>query len=625
MHSPNNNKKFKPNSHNNRLCTAQVKSVAIKNGYDEDNLNYLHRDCPLCLKEYNNDTGDDNVNINKISICNPCKHPFCFDCLCTCLQDSNKCPICRTQIESILIQDSNKIMIEKTYNDFLMENNITVNSNLFGYNYSILLPQFNNWSNIGTNFVNSSQNSPLNSFPSSPTNSLSSSPTNYFSNISWLNNDEIQEIVVKSSIPINISNNNISNNNNDYVILNTNNVLSFITNSLVNEENNDDIICILDNSGSMDDDEKLDKSIEGIISIINSLKTFQRITVLTFSVKAKQIFPLQQITPLNKDSIVSIVKNIVTEGNTIYNNALNSIKRIIDESNGQILENEQKRKNIVLFFSDGEHNDTPKVSILDELFTTYPELLFYTISIGNDIDSCQNLIPLHRNRPVELGQYFDCPNMEKFTEIIGNIIGNSKPLFAKNICFTFDENIKLFTTYENILNDDQTISIKIPIVNTGDAFNIAFKNNNSELNVKINYTFTRVSDDVEINGISVFDENNILPKEITVYYPDSKYILYEHDLIINSNTLTKEDKKNMLIEIRNNINIENNGIYCEMLLNTINSSIELQNNLYIPLESVNRNISIRQSSNTQTSPVCVSRCVSNTIFSNSQLSDDENI
>lgn len=592
------NKKYK-SSCNNRLHTVQVKSFAINNGFDEDNLRFLHRDCPLCMKEYNSniqyisyddDTKDDNININKITICNPCKHPFCIDCLCSTLKTTDKCPICRTEIDTIIIKDKNQIIVEKTYFEFCQENNIN--------------------SSINEEF----------DFGTPPNFQFNNFFTNQFPNFGGFGNNYIlQEIEIKNSIPIS-GLININQNGSDYVVLNTNNVLSFITNSLVNEENNDDIICILDNSGSMEDNQKLNKSIEGIISIINSMKTFQRISIVTFSNEAKHIFPLQQITSSNRHELISILQNIVVEGSTMYNNALNSIKKIFDESASK---DETERKRIVLFFSDGDHSDTPNLSILDQTFSSYPELLFYTISIGNDIDSSVNLIPLHRNRPVELGRYFDCPDMENFTEIIQNIIGNSKPLFAKNICITFEKDIKLFTTYEQILNDDETISIKIPIVNIGDVLNIAFKNNNIvERNVKISYTFTRVCDNTEINGISVFDENNVLPKEITIDYPNSRYILDEFNTIINSNILRKED---MLTELRKNVNIENHGIYYEMLLDTINSSIEIQNNVHTPMNVLNRNVSMRQSSNTQTSPNYIAHCVSNTIFTNSVLDDDDNI
>ena len=176
--------------------------------------------------------------------------------------------------------------------------------------------------------------------------------------------------------------------------------------------------------------------------IINSLKTFQRISVVLFNDNTRHLFGLQQITVSNKNELISNINNIYAGGGTEYNHSLRTIKQIFDESN-----NEFQRKRIVLFFSDGEHTDTPNMSILDETYASYPELLFYTISMGNNIDASANLIPLHRSRPVELGRYFDCPNMENFTEIIQNIIGNSRPLFLKDMCITFPNNIKLFTTY----------------------------------------------------------------------------------------------------------------------------------------------------------------------------------
>ena len=97
--------------------------------------------------------------------------------------------------------------------------------------------------------------------------------------------------------------------------------------------------------------------------------------------------------------------------------------------------------------------------------------------MGNDINASRTLVPLQRDRPIELGQYFDCPDMEKFSEIITSIIGNSMPIFAKNICFKFCNGIKLYTSYETTIIEDGSTLIRIPIVNVGDAFNIAYKCN----------------------------------------------------------------------------------------------------------------------------------------------------
>ena len=561
-----------------RISTAHVKYQIEEQGlFDENDTKFLHRDCPVCIGEYTTEVG-----IDKINICKPCNHPFCRDCLCTWIKDHDTCPTCKGEIKSILVEKN----IEKSIDSYCIDNNIQPRSLNFLINDLDDLSQFV--------FQPSQQFVP-----------------------SIFNNENISRIFeLKSSIPItgvaNISN------TTEYAVINTDSVVSFITNSFNNDENNDDILCILDNSGSMEGN-KIEKSKQGIISIINSLKTFQRISVVLFNDNTRHLFGLQQINVSNKDELISNINNIRAGGGTEYNPALRTIKQIFDESNG-----ETQRKRIVLFFSDGEHTDTPNMSILDETYDSYPELLFYTISMGNNIDASANLIPLHRERHVELGRYFDCPNMEYFTDIIQNIVGNSRPLFAKNICITFPNNIKLFTTFQKVSNeDDDTFSITIPILNVGDTINIAFKIEDDTQNINISYIFIRISDNTEITGVSIFDENNILPKEISIDYPKSRYLLHDLNEIVDSTSLSKEEKKNMLSEIRKDITVENNGIYYQMLLDTINKYIELQNDSNRSMAFVNSVFSQRQTSIVETSPQFVSRDVSATLFTQSNVSSDE--
>jgi len=575
-------------SPNKRYCTSRISTAHVKDQiedeglFDENDLKFLHRDCPVCIGEYTTE-----VTIDKINICKPCNHPFCHDCLCTWAKTHNTCPTCKGEIQSILVEKN----IEKSFDEYCFENNIiNMSSSMFDNTFDLSQLVFN-------------------------------SPSSHQFGRNVFNDDSVEEeFELKSSIPItgvaNISN------TTEYAVINTDSVLSFITNSFNNDENNDDIVCILDISGSMEGN-KIEKSKQGIISIINSLKTFQRISVVLFNNNSSHLFGLQQITVSNKDELISNINNIRAGGGTEYNPALRTIKQIFDESNDG-----PQRKRIVLFFSDGEHTDTPNMSILDETYASYHELLFYTISMGSNIDASVNLIPLHRSRPVELGRYFDCPNMEHFTEIIQNIIGNSRPLFLIDMCITFSNNIKLFTTYQKVSNeDDETFSIKIPILNVGDTINIAFKIEDDSTHVEnISYSFIRVSDNMEIKGVSVFDENNILPKEISIDYPKSRYLLHDLNEIVDSTTLTKEEKKNMLSEIRTNITVENNGIYYQMLLDTINKYIELQSESNMSMAFVNSVFSQRQTSIVETSPSFVSRDVSGRIFSQSYVSssDDDN-
>ena len=575
-------------SPNKRYCTSRISTANVKDQieeqglFDENDTKFLHRDCPVCIGEYTTEVG-----IDKINICKPCNHPFCRDCLCTWIKDHDTCPTCKGEIKSILVEKN----IEKSIDAYCVENNLP--------------PK--NLNNLFDDLDDLSQ------FVFQPSRQFGGNNFNLH-----FNDDSIEEdFELKSSIPItgvaNISN------TTEYAVINTDSVLSFITNSFNNDENNDDILCILDISGSMEGN-KIEKSKQGIISIINSLKTFQRISVVLFNNNSTHLIGLQQITVSNKDELILNINNIRAGGGTEYNPALRTIKKIFDESN-----NESQRKRIVLFFSDGEHTDTPNMSILDETYASYPELLFYTISMGNNIDASANLIPLHRSRPVELGRYFDCPNMEYFTDIIQNIVGNSRPLFLKDMCITFPNNIKLFTTYQKVSNeDDDTFSIKIPILNVGDTINIAFKIEDDSTHVEnISYIFIRISDNTEITGVSIFDENNILPKEISTDYPKSRYLLHDLNKIVDSTSLSKEEKKNMLSEIRTNITVENNGIYYQMLLDTINKYIELQSESNMSMAFVNSVFSQRQTSIVETSPAFVSRDVSGRIFSQSYVSSDE--
>jgi hypothetical protein len=114
-----------------------------------------------------------------------------------------------------------------------------------------------------------------------------------------------------------------------------------------------------------------------------------------------------------------------------------------------------------------------------------------------------------------------------------------------------------------------------------------------------------------------------LPKEISTDYPLSRYLLHDLNEIIDSTTLSKEEKKNMLSEIRAHIIPENNGIYYQMLLDTVNKYIGLQSESNMSMAFVNSVFSQRQTSIVETSPAFVSRDVSGRIFTQSYVSSDD--
>jgi len=562
-----------------RTTTVELKTK-IKDSFDNDSLQFIGSECRTCTNNF-----IDDIGINKITICNPCKHPYCSDCLCGWFSTgNNSCPMCRQEIVTLIL--SNKE--EKTYNEFCIDNNINnypLTNNSFSLD-DLILDDANNIS---------SNNSPFD--------------FNFFQDTSFeLKNSK--EIIGYDNLNEHVDN--------DFIFIHSNTVLTFISNFFSNIDKNDDIVIILDVSGSMEG-ERINKSIEAIISIVNSLEKYQRISLVVFSDKARHIFPLQQISSANKDDIIESIGYIQAFGGTIYNNALETIKIIFDESTEKDV---SQRKKIVLFFSDGEHNDVLDLSILNKTYDVYPDLLFYSISMGNNINASENLMPLHKHnseiRPVNLGQYYDCPNMNDFLQINENIIGKSRPILARNVEISFSSNITVFTSNKVINDEHGNTKLIIPIINIGDVHNIAFKFNDTNIeDIDISYTFIKNDDNSVQNGKSQYDKDKILSKEVTHDFPLLRYILYDINLIVESSMLSKDDKKSQLIEIRNTISIENNGIYYDILSETINGYIESYERENLPMEKMNRQISVRLTSETETSPCDVSRDISGRYFTNS--------
>ena len=574
-----------------RATTVELKEK-IKDSFDNDSLQFIGSECRTCTNNY-----IDEIGIDKITICMPCKHPYCSDCLCSWFSTGNdSCPMCRQQIVDLIL--SNKE--EKSYNDFCIDNNINNNIDnnpLTNYSFSLddlILDEANDAND------NSSNNSPFD--------------FNFFQYTQFeLKNSK--EIIGYDNLNDHVNNDHIDN---DFIFIHSNTVLTFISNFFSEIEKNDDIVIILDISGSMEG-ERINKSIEAIISIVNSLEKYQRISLVVFSDKARHIFPLQQISSANKDDIIESIGYIQAFGGTIYNNALETIKIIFDESTEKDV---SQRKKIVLFFSDGEHNDILDLSILNKTYDAYPDLLFYSISMGNNINASENLMPLHKHnseiRPVNLGQYYDCPNMSNFLQINENIIGKSRPILARNVEISFSSNITVFTSNKVINDEHGNTKLIIPIINIGDVHNIAFKFNDTNIDdIDISYTFIKNDDNSIQNGKSQYDKDRILSKEVTHDFPLLRYILNDINLIVESSVLSKDDKKSQLIEIRNAISIENNGIYYDILLETINGYIESYERENLPMEKMNRQISIRLTSETETSPCDVSRDISGRYFTNS--------
>ena len=367
-----------------------------------------------------------------------------------------------------------------------------------------------------------------------------------------------------------------------------------------------DYIIVLDVSGSMLGD-RINTAIDVIKQIINTIKMFDRLTVVTFDDYVNQLFPLQHITPLVIDQLMNLINEIETSGSTFYTDSFHFMKHIFDEtiSNNAI----STRGKVIIFMSDGCPSVPPNLNILNNLFDAYPEIIMHTISIGNSVSATSHLVPLLCDRGYELGKYYDCPTMEIFNNCLVEIIGEATIIYATNlvICFTNAQPLSSLA----IQVDLNKFEIQFPVLMLNSACNIPFKI--LAPNIEIKYSFKK--DENIITGSSLEDIQGLLPPSISIYFPRFKFMTEKINLILT----TSMNKREELIELLELLVEEYyNNYYQELFTSLTDLIVSLQVSNRNNNQSQNRAISIQASLSRDTSNSSESQQLSQNIRTYSQ-------
>lgn len=498
---------------------------------------YVHSTCCIC---FTNMTSDTTVIIDE------CKHALCKVCIQTIIDNGQPCPTCRSPFITVITKDDGLINVYDFSEKFMPQKPMCLARQ----------------TSCGGG-ENDSEHMKL--IPCHP--------------------------VIEQLIPTGTSQFNMLHSS----PLNGLGVVTMIASCQGLTVSNSDILIALDNSGSMDG-LPLEQCKKAIIEVIKNLKPSQRISVLSFNDTVIQIFPLQHVTPLNRDQLIERIQSIIAHSGTIYTDSFIFAKTCFEES-----QTTSERKRIMLFFSDGEPNQPPNLRVIDELFTAFPTLILHTISMGNGVDASRQMIPLHRDRTFELGLYRDCSDMAQFSPILLSIVDNITATWATDITVVFTGATPLTSlAIQNV--------IKIPILNVNEALNIAYEGTPSS----ISYSFTK-DGNIE-SGISILDTLGVLPVEISIHYPKSKQSKNVMNEIITNETSNAPQKQQLLHELLAQINVETHGIYFDELKQTIETliqSLEPCNQFNLQLQ--NRGIALVQSLSRQTSNESVSRQISDSM------------
>ncbi|MFH1227826.1 MAG: VIT and VWA domain-containing protein [Planctomycetota bacterium] len=150
-----------------------------------------------------------------------------------------------------------------------------------------------------------------------------------------------------------------------------------------NEVVKKDVVFVLDTSGSMADNGKIDQAKNSLNFCINSLKESDRFNLVTFSTEVRQLKNnLQEVTPAAREEALKWVKDVEARGGTNINDALISVLGMVEANS--------KRPFIVVFLTDGlpTVGETNMDSILKNVSSkNTANVRIFTFGVGYDVNT----------------------------------------------------------------------------------------------------------------------------------------------------------------------------------------------------------------------------------------------
>ena len=562
-----------------RQNTQSIKELFGK----ASNTSFFKSECCICLTPVTDGT---------IGIFKPCDHTSCTKCIEAVLKNGQNCPLCRTSITDITTK---------------MHGTESV---------AIFLQRFEQPSTLPA--------PPLTPFVSPALPPQYHAPSRVFTcggysgggggrGGGW--NDEDFTVPLPTLLPcLAVTHTSTLQSTEFNALHSTHNGIGCVTligSSDGSESSNIDIFIIIDNSGSMSINRRIENCTQAIIDAINRIKPGQRVSVASFDNTVIHRFGLQQVTPSNKAQLINIVRQIRANGGTDFMPPFELSLRLFEQADSK-----PARKQMIIFFSDGESNIYKGINAIDTLFASFPTLVLHTISIGNDVKA-EKMTELLRNRHSSLGRYHDCPDIETVSKVLTEIIGETNTTFATNVSVKFTDAIPSTSLAHQ--NDDGTYTVEVPLLNMNEALNIAFLTDGIPL---ISYSFTKGEE--VVSGLSIFDTEGVLPIEISHHYPSSRQCRDRLNGIISNGTISSSEKQTLLRQLLSEMSIENLGNYFQELvqmIETIIQSLEPSNRNNTQIQ--NRRSSAEQYASREVSSSSTSRILSENIRSASQKSQSE--
>jgi uncharacterized protein YegL len=548
-----------------RSSTASAKvrfqELEEEEGLRNTNLNFISTRgcyCTVQIKEP-----------DKMAIIQDCGHTWHDACVGKWLLNNNTCPFCRCDVTEISTINRGIESIKKFRESYI------ASVKIFGEGDEYDEDNQEEFQNLPPLLNRQYTRSITSYIPYNPTQEMDYDNTFYPPNphIEVDFNGYIKGLSLLPSVPNTFENINLENNkssNNNCIALfsspfeyNGTSLGTFVLSSPFCEHkrtNQTDCVFSCDASGSMDGNPiNLLKKI--CLKTVSEILEHIRLSLSTFNDTAKQLTPLQQVTPENKSLYLSEIEKIKADCGTNYNHAFSLISDIFDESG--ILENVNR---IAIFVTDGQPSDNPDYKIIERMIEKYPMMKLYFISLGGNINASDVVTKFLCNRHPNLSIYKHCESLDDFGVFLPSIFADVSNLFATDVKITF-ENVKPISS-KAMMNDDGSWVIKLPCIFESSAEQFAFECTSEIPRIKIEYN---------INGSIVnLSASEDIDRSLDKFSPWSlmRHINLKVNSICLDNSINPSKKRKACEEILSSLDSEKFGEYYQEINDTLNKRIE---------------------------------------------------
>ena len=201
------------------------------------------------------------------------------------------------------------------------------------------------------------------------------------------------------------------------------------------------LVCVIDTSGSMATNDKLDHVKKSLHFLLDFLRPQDQLTVLTFSDRVRTILRQTFITSLEKENIRTRLSFIAPEANTNMSAALIEIREVLRMDTNNV-------KQGVLLLTDGHANAGMKepdylIELAQRTITTFRGTSFSCIGYGTD----HHAELLQQISQVGGGVYYVVNTLEDVAVVFGDVLGGLVSCSYQQVRILLPEGTELKTRY----------------------------------------------------------------------------------------------------------------------------------------------------------------------------------